>query len=52
MRTHQSNLSFEQLKLDLELENWLKIEKNQNCCYHFREPKSQNFFVWKQAALK
>ena len=26
----QYNLSFEQLKLDLELENWLKIEKKIN----------------------
>ena len=45
MCTHQSNLSFKQLKVKVELENWLKIEKNRNLgtrTYHFREPKSSN----------
>ena len=34
MCTHQSNLSFKQLKLELELEIWLKIKKIKNLGTH------------------
>ena len=48
-----SSVSFEQLKLNLELENWLKIEKIKIAATNF---ESRNLrietFLWERAALK
>ena len=51
-----SNVSFKQLKLDLELENWLKIEKIEIWGHAATTFERQNLkignFSWKRVALR
>ena len=48
-----SSVSFEQLKLDHELENWLKIEKIKISATTFESRNlTIEILLWKRAALK